>query len=221
MVLGCAGTRSPHLDSFIYGAFTKTATFSVANQLGFFTAQNLNVTFSQARSLFLHIPCHSQNVFDQIPNSTFGYATLLAGGFDLLTGTVDNAINLRFNSNQSLSVVGQLDLGPDLVIASVPSITSISQLKGKALMVDAATSGYASVVYHLFVIPAHNTAALQVCVEKAVGVAWSAAWDRFHIPGGWPPSLESYEQFTSYCWILPGRRWYTYTIQPAHPRHLG
>ena len=61
----------------------------------------------------------------------------------MLTGTVDNAVNFRFNSDQALTVVGQLDLGPDLVIASVPGITSVLDLKGKALMVDAATSGYA------------------------------------------------------------------------------
>jgi len=133
-VLGRAVVIAQSLDPFIYGAFTKTATYSVANQLGFFTAQGLNVTFSQ------------------IPNSTFGYATLLAGGYDLLTGTVDNAVNLRFNSNESLSVVGQLDLGPDLVIAAVPGISSVQDLKGKALMVDAAVSGYAFVLRKLLAL---------------------------------------------------------------------
>lgn len=34
------------LDPFIFGGFVRTATFSVAAQLGFFTDQGLNVTFS-------------------------------------------------------------------------------------------------------------------------------------------------------------------------------
>lgn len=39
-------------------------------------------------------------------------------------------------------MLGQLDQGPDLVIASVPSITNVSQLQGKPLMVDSPTSGF-------------------------------------------------------------------------------
>jgi hypothetical protein len=36
-----------------------------------------------------------------------------------------------------------LDQGPDLVLASIPSITSIEQLKGKPIIVDSPVSGYA------------------------------------------------------------------------------
>ena len=46
-------------------------------------------------------------------------------------------------SQKPFCALGQLDQGPDLVIASVPSITSIEDLKGKTLMVDSGTSGYA------------------------------------------------------------------------------
>lgn len=108
-----------------YGAFTRTATYSTANQLGFFTASSLNVTYLQ------------------IPNSTAGYANLLAGQYDIITATIDNTVNFRFNSQKPFSVLGQLDQGPDLVIASVPSIKSVQDLKGKTLMVDNAVSGYA------------------------------------------------------------------------------
>ncbi|KAA1467258.1 hypothetical protein DENSPDRAFT_792409 [Dentipellis sp. KUC8613] len=116
------------LDPFTVSAFTESATFSVANQLGFFTEQGVNVTFSQ------------------IPNSTFGYANLLDGGVDLVIGTADNPVNLRFNNNSALSIIGQLDLGPDIVIAGIPSITDIPSLKGKALMVDSPVSGYAFIL---------------------------------------------------------------------------
>ena len=113
------------LDLVNYGAFTVTATYSIANQLGFFTAYDLDV------------------VFNQVPNSTFAYAQILNGDYDVLTGTIDNSVNLRLNSNESITVVGQLDQGPDLVLASVPNITSVEQLKGKSLIVDSPTSGYA------------------------------------------------------------------------------
>jgi ABC-type nitrate/sulfonate/bicarbonate transport system substrate-binding protein len=56
---------------------------------------------------------------------------------------VDNALNYRFNQKQNVTVLGQLDQGPDLVIATVPSITSIAQLKGKPIIVDSPLSGYA------------------------------------------------------------------------------
>ena len=60
-----------------------------------------------------------------------------------MTATVDNALKFRFDQNQNVTVIGQLDQGPDLVLASIPSITDVSQLEGKPIMVDSPTSGYA------------------------------------------------------------------------------
>lgn len=119
------------LDSFQYGAFTQTATYSIANQLGFFTSYGLNVTYQQ------------------VPNSTYAYAQLLNGAYDILTGTIDNSINLRFNSNASPSVLGQLDQGPDIVLATTANISSFKQLRGKPLIVDNPVSGYVSGSLHL------------------------------------------------------------------------
>ncbi|KAK3623779.1 hypothetical protein LTR56_021432 [Elasticomyces elasticus] len=116
------------LQKVNYGAFTQTATYSVANQLGFFTVYGLNVSYLQ------------------VPNSTYGYAQLLNGGYDIMTGTIDNAVNLRFNSNSNLTVTGQLDQAPELAIASIANITSIPDLKGLALMVDSPVSGYAYIL---------------------------------------------------------------------------
>ncbi|KAL6882215.1 hypothetical protein HDV57DRAFT_52445 [Trichoderma longibrachiatum] len=113
------------LDTVQYGAFLATATYSVANQLGFFTENGLNV------------------VYNQVPNSTAAFASILSGEYDILTATVDNALNYRFNQNQKVTVLGQLDQGPDLVLASIPSITSIDQLRGKPIIVDSPLSGYA------------------------------------------------------------------------------
>jgi ABC-type nitrate/sulfonate/bicarbonate transport system substrate-binding protein len=102
-----------------------TATYSVANQLGFFAKNGLNV------------------IYNQVPNSTAAFNSILDGELDILTATVDNALNYRFNQKQNVTVLGQLDQGPDLVIATVPSITSIAQLKGKPIIVDSPLSGYA------------------------------------------------------------------------------
>ena len=60
-----------------------------------------------------------------------------------MTGTIDNAVNLRCNEQKALVVTGQLDGGPELSIASIPNITSILELTGKSLMVDSPVSGYA------------------------------------------------------------------------------
>ncbi|KAI1839980.1 hypothetical protein JX266_013809 [Neoarthrinium moseri] len=116
------------LDAVNYGAFTQTAAFSIANQLKIFERIGLNVTYLQ------------------IPNSTFAYPNLLNGGYDVLTGTIDNVVNLRFNQKASLTVLGQVDSGPDIVLAATPNITNVHQLRGKPLMVDSPTSGYAYIL---------------------------------------------------------------------------
>jgi len=108
-LLSCCTLSANALDLVNYGAFTPTATYSIANQLGLFTNNNLDVSFLQ------------------VPKSTYGYNQLLEGNYDVLTGTIDKAVNLRFNQHQNLTVLDQLDGGLDLVVASVPSITSIPQ----------------------------------------------------------------------------------------------
>ncbi|KAK8009841.1 hypothetical protein PG990_008806 [Apiospora arundinis] len=114
-----------------YGSFVKSATYSIANQLGYFTEEGLNVTYAQ------------------VPNSSFAYAGLLAGTYDILTGTIDNAVNLAFNSKANLTVLGQLDQGSDIVLAATSTIQTVHDLRGKLVMVDAASSGYSFVLRRL------------------------------------------------------------------------
>lgn len=115
------------IDTVNFGTFGSSATFCVANQLGFFTNQELKVNTVQ------------------IPNSTYGYQQLLANNspYDFIGGTIDNAVGLAFNNGSNLTILGQIDSGSGMVLATVPNVTSILQLKGKPLMVDSATSGYA------------------------------------------------------------------------------
>ena len=116
------------LDELRYAAFAQTATYSIASQLGIFAHYGLNVTYLQ------------------IPNSTYAYTELISGGYDIISGTIDNAVNNALNLNQSLTVLGQLDSGQDLVIASIPNITGIQQLRGKTIIVDSPVSGFAYVL---------------------------------------------------------------------------
>lgn len=78
-----------------------------------------------------------------MPNSTAAFDSILSGQYDILTATVDNALNYRFNQKKNVTVLGQLDQGPDLVLASVSSIIDVSELKGKPIIVDSPLSGYA------------------------------------------------------------------------------
>ncbi|KAK8060967.1 hypothetical protein PG996_010897 [Apiospora saccharicola] len=67
-----------------YGSFVKSATYSIANQLGYFADEGLDVTYHQ------------------VPNSSFAYDGLLAGTYDILTGTIDNA----YGTDYSFQIVG-------------------------------------------------------------------------------------------------------------------
>lgn len=128
------------LDNITFGNFAHSATDCVARELGFYAHYDLNV------------------IYAQIPNSTFAFQQLANGGYDVLSGQIDNAVNLHLNSNQSLTVLGELDpgeyswmclamsirsnrfQGPELVFASIPSITSVTELRGKTIIVDSPTS---------------------------------------------------------------------------------
>lgn len=85
------------LDSINFGTFGALGTYFVANELGFFTSQGLDVNTIQ------------------IPNSTYGYQQLLAGTYDILSGTIDNAVGLRFNNGSDLTILGQIDSGSGYV----------------------------------------------------------------------------------------------------------
>ena len=140
LLLASIALRASAQDTVQYGAFLQTATYSVANQLGFFAANNLNV------------------VYQQVPNSSIAYAGVLDGTYDVLTGTIDNAVNLRFNQQEELTVLGQLDQGSDLVVASRPDITEVCQLRGKSLIVDSPVSGFAYILQKVLSLHGLNIA---------------------------------------------------------------
>lgn len=80
-----------------------------------------------------------------VPNSTYAYNALLFGEFDVISGTVDNVINYRLNQKRPLTMLGQNQGDAISVVSSLP-LHAFSQLRGKTLLVDALTSGYAFVL---------------------------------------------------------------------------
>ena len=110
-----------------YGAFAPCAAFSIAQQLGLFEAYGVSVKYQL------------------VPNSTYAYQALLSGDFDVISGTSDNVINYRFNMNKPLTMLGQ-NQGDAISVVSSLSLHSLEDLRGKTLLVDAVTSGYAYVL---------------------------------------------------------------------------
>ncbi|KAK8033955.1 hypothetical protein PG991_003353 [Apiospora marii] len=131
-LLNIVGYGGVHASTAIaYGSFVKSATYSIANQLGYFADEGLNVTYHQ------------------VPNSSFAYDGLFYGTYDILTGTIDNAINLVFNAKAGLTVLGQLDQGSDIVLAATSAMATVQDLRGKPIMVDGELSGYSYVLRRL------------------------------------------------------------------------
>ena len=119
---------STALDTLTYDSYIKSATFSVATDRGFFATQNLSINYMQ------------------IPNSSYGYAQLLNGAYDVVNAAADNVINRRFNQGLPFQMLGQQDTGVQLWLMGVPSITSVQQLRGEPILVDAPDSGYVYVL---------------------------------------------------------------------------
>ena len=127
-VISChanSNTAQQPLQLIKYGAFIKTAVYSIAQEYGLFTAYGVNVTYLQ------------------VPNSTYSNDQLASGGYDVLLTAIDNVANNRWNLGRNFTALAQTDGGADIVLAGIPSITNILQLKGKNLMVDSPISGFA------------------------------------------------------------------------------
>lgn len=85
-----------------------TATCFIAAHLGFFTANVFSVVYNQAAS------------------SPAAYISFFAEDYNDLIAFFDNALNNRLNLNENVTVLDRLNQGPDLIIASVPSINNAS-----------------------------------------------------------------------------------------------
>jgi ABC-type nitrate/sulfonate/bicarbonate transport system substrate-binding protein len=119
------------------GLFTRTLALLAGQSKGFFAQHNLTVDFLQAQS------------------SPQQFQYLRDGLYDVIMTSPDNVANFRLNPNNALGAaldvkmfVGS-DYGANLALAAQPGITAIADLRGRALGVDAPTSGFAYVLYKI------------------------------------------------------------------------
>ena len=116
--------------------FEKDITLSVAETKGFFSAQNLEITF------------------DQTPNSTTEISGLLTGKWDVAFDNGDNVV--AWDEGEGVDgevhdlfifMGGSRELNHGLFVSS--GINEISALKDKILGVDASTTGFAVVLRYI------------------------------------------------------------------------
>jgi len=88
------------------------------------------------------------------PSSVFQLTNLIAGKFDIAMTAIDNLIAYREGQGE------EPVLGPDLFafmgsdngflrLVSVPEVTTVPELRGKTVSVDARTTGYAFVLFEM------------------------------------------------------------------------
>ncbi len=108
----------------------------VAQEKGFFAQNGIDVKLSPT------------------PGSAYQLTNLIAGKYDIAMTAIDNLIAYREGQGE------EPVLGPDLFafmgsdngflrLVSVPEVTSVAQLKGKTVSVDARTTGYAFVLFEM------------------------------------------------------------------------
>jgi ABC-type nitrate/sulfonate/bicarbonate transport system substrate-binding protein len=118
------------------------------------------------------------------PNSVFQLTNLIEGKFDIGMTAFDNVVAYMEGQGEA-----PVSVQPDLVafmggdngflsLTAVPEVKTFSDLKGKTVSVDAATTGYAFVLFDL--LKKNGLAAGDYTVEKAGGVVqrWRALQDK-------------------------------------------
>ena len=90
-----------------------------------------------------------------VASSPGQFLSLEAGEFDLVMTSPDNVLAYRFLSknplgrNLSVEMIGAVDRGLGLSLCLTPSVTEVSDIKGKPVGVDVPKSGFAFVAYSL------------------------------------------------------------------------
>ncbi|MFL5458595.1 MAG: ABC transporter substrate-binding protein [Myxococcales bacterium] len=119
------------------GFFGKNAAMLAAQDQGFFAAQNLSVTYLQIQS------------------SEQAFADLRDGKYDIILASIDNVVNYRLNPHNALGTIQpvqaflSVDYGSNLTVVGKLGITSVGDLRGKKVAVDAPASGFAYVLYEI------------------------------------------------------------------------
>lgn len=123
------------IDSINYAAYAPSATFTVAQELGFFSHHNISVMFHQIAS---EVSTHSESLFSR---------------YDVMSVTMDEALDITLNHELPIFVLGQMDAGPELVFAASAGVESFNEMRGQTVLIDGHETGYA---YATQIIMEHN-----------------------------------------------------------------
>src|SRR5438309_7771141 len=118
-----------HVDRLRVIAFSRPAPFVVAEGEGHFADESLAVEYTQARG------------------SAPQLDALLRGELDLAHTAADNIVMRVDRDGADLAVVCVAELGVAQRLVVRPEIDRVADLRGRTLGVDAAESGYATLLY--------------------------------------------------------------------------
>src|SRR3954470_1291726 len=137
------------------GFFGKNAAMLAAQDQGFFATQNLSVTYLQIQS------------------SEQAFADLRDGKYDIILASIDNVVNYRLNPHNALGTIQpvqafmSVDYGSNLTLVGKLGITSVGDLRGKKVAVDAPASGFAYVLYEI--LASHGLRRDVDCTTVSIG----------------------------------------------------
>ena len=106
------------------------------------------------------------------PDSAFQMRGLVAGAFDMAVTAFDNVVAYNLDAGEARSAELVAVSGYDhgfLSLAARPDITSVSDLRGQAVAVDAPDNGFAFVLYEM--LARHGLERADVNLVRAGGVA--------------------------------------------------
>jgi hypothetical protein len=123
LFLGLLGYASCGCDLTV-GTFAKTVQWALADQYGWFAPSTI---------------CGAT-----VTGSVAQFANLNSGLYDAISTTHDNIVNrvLNHNTVDATTLIASQDYAAAQIVLGAHGITSISQLKGKNIAVDSATSGF-------------------------------------------------------------------------------
>ena len=119
------------------GTFGQSLQTLVAEQKGFFAEQNLTVSVLSVTS------------------STQQFQFLRDGQYDMISTSPDNIVNYRLNPNNALGslipgkVIAGTNYGSNLSLIGQPGMTSLTDFRGRSMVLDSTVSGFAYVMYKM------------------------------------------------------------------------
>jgi ABC-type nitrate/sulfonate/bicarbonate transport system substrate-binding protein len=119
------------------GVFSNALPYLVAEQKGFFAAQQLTVNVRR------------------VVSSTQQFSSLRTGEYDIISTNADNVLNYRLNASNALGstfpvqIFAATQYGGNLALVAQPGTASLADFRGKVLAVDSPSSGFAYVLYHM------------------------------------------------------------------------